>query len=347
MVSIITPLYNSASFLERLTECLFSQTYTELEIILINDGSPDYSLKRAQNYQRNDPRIRIINKTNNGQSAALNDGIALATGEYLLFLDADDTLADTACERAVTVIEKYEADMVFWLHTREFRQEGRTEPGPAYFPAARHFKSEEDMRYLRRRMIGLLGEELRNPIATDYFNAGWGKLYRTAVIKENNIQWTDTKKVGSSDVLFNAELMPFVKSAYYLPEYLIHYTKDNYSSLTKTYGWSLFEKKKYLHQALQKVVDEHYSGTPEFEVALSNRRALSLINIALSVSRFPFHRKSITSMRAFLSNPIYHQALKKLSLKYVPGHYKVFFLNCRFSNVCIVLLLGRIMRILR
>lgn len=347
MVTIVVPLYNSAPFLDQLTESLVSQTYVDLEIIYINDGSPDDSLEIAQHYQKSEPRIKIIDKANAGQSAALNDGIALAQGEYLMFLDADDTLAPTACERAVAVIQQYEVDMVFWLHTREFRQEGRSEPGPAYFPEARHFKNEQDMRHLRRRMIGLLGEELRNPIATDYFNAGWGKLYRTAVIKEHNIQWTDTKVVGSSDVLFNAQLMPFVKSAYYLPEYLLHYTKDNYSSLTKTYGWSLFEKKKRLHQAIEKVIDTHYATFPEFREALSNRRALSLINLALSVSRFPFHAESFKSMRNLLSDATYRSALKKLPLHHVPIHYKVFFMNCRMGNVYLVLLMGKIMRILR
>ena len=347
LVSIIVPLYNSEPFLDQLNISISNQTYSNIEIIYVNDGSPDQSLSVVKEFHKADSRIKIIDKPNGGQAAALNDGIKFAKGKYLMFLDADDTLALTACERAVNIMEQNAVDMVFWLHTREFRSQNRSEKGPTYFPEEKHFNTEQEMVHLRRRMIGLLGNELSNPIATDYFNAGWGKLYRSSLIKENNIRWTDTKLVGSSDVLFNAQLMPHIRSAYYLPTYLLHYTKDNYGSLTKKYGWSLFEKMKRLHEELEKIVKSEYRNLPEFKEALSNRRALSLINLTLSVSRYPFHPQSIQNMKAIISNEKYKKALYALPLNLIPLHYRFFFIAARFNFILVVLFMGTVMRLLR
>jgi len=346
-ISIIIPIYNSEQYLEELNKSLVNQSFRDLEIIYVNDHSPDNSKQIIESFLEKDYRIKLFNKTNGGAADALNYGTAMAKGEFLMYLDADDTLALNACERAMDVMNQKQVDLVFWAYTKEYKANNKSVKGPRLFSSEKLFSSPNEMQLLRRRMIGLLNGELKDPIATDYFNAGWGKLFRTIIIKENNIQWKNTEAVGSSDVLFNAQLMPHIKSAYYLPEFLLHYTKDNNSSLTKTYGWTLFAKMKQLHKEIEKVIILHYSSLPEFWEALSNRRALSLINLALSVSRFPFHPESIKCMRSYLSDSKYRSALKKLPLSYLPIHYKVFFMNCRMKNVFIVLIMGKLMRILR
>ena len=91
-ISVIVPIYNSASTLNETLECLINQTYQNLEIILINDGSTDGSINICKKYQKKDKRIILISQKNTGVGAARNRGLDKAQGEYVFFLDADDTI---------------------------------------------------------------------------------------------------------------------------------------------------------------------------------------------------------------------------------------------------------------
>lgn len=95
-VSIIVPIYNCEKWLPTYLDSLINQTYSEIEILLVNDGSTDRSLDICKKYTENDRRIRILNKMNGGVSSARNEGIRHAIGEWIMFVDADDWLeADT------------------------------------------------------------------------------------------------------------------------------------------------------------------------------------------------------------------------------------------------------------
>ena len=109
IISIIVPVYNVERYLSRCIESILSQTYHNLEVILINDGSTDHSLEIAKSYSDN--RIRIINKDNSGQSDCRNIGFHEAIGDYLFFMDSDDTLSQNAIQDLYEHISQYDADI--------------------------------------------------------------------------------------------------------------------------------------------------------------------------------------------------------------------------------------------
>ena len=92
LISIIIPLYNARGYIDHIVPCVMQQTYPNLEILLVNDGSTDDTLEKCQQYQRQDARIRVLSQENGGVSAARNRGLAEAKGEYISFVDADDYL---------------------------------------------------------------------------------------------------------------------------------------------------------------------------------------------------------------------------------------------------------------
>lgn len=92
LVSIIIPLYNAEKYVDKILPCVLGQTYSALEILLVNDGSSDGTLAKCQQYQRQDARVRVLSQENGGVSAARNRGLAEAKGEYISFVDADDYL---------------------------------------------------------------------------------------------------------------------------------------------------------------------------------------------------------------------------------------------------------------
>ena len=111
-VSVIVPVYNIENYIEGCIKSLISQTYTNEEIILVNDGSTDNSLNVCEQFAGLDNRIKIVNKTNGGLSSARNAGIDVATGDYIMFIDGDDYIAANTLLELVSQIEKYDADIV-------------------------------------------------------------------------------------------------------------------------------------------------------------------------------------------------------------------------------------------
>lgn len=111
MISVIIPVYNSAGFLEKCVRSVLDQSYTQLEIILIDDGSKDNSLAICQSIAKRDPRVHVIHQENNGVSAARNTGLAYATGEYIAFIDADDYIDINYLQRLLINAENHNADI--------------------------------------------------------------------------------------------------------------------------------------------------------------------------------------------------------------------------------------------
>ena len=110
-VSVIVPVYNVEQYLARCLDTVLAQTYENLEVICVNDGSTDNSLNILEHYARFDSRIKIVNKENGGLGSARNAGIKEAEGKYILFLDSDDYIASFAVEHLVKNAEKNNADI--------------------------------------------------------------------------------------------------------------------------------------------------------------------------------------------------------------------------------------------
>lgn len=110
-VSVIVPVYNVEKYLDRCVESIIKQTYENLEIILVNDGSTDSSGNMCDNYALNDKRIKVIHKKNGGLSSARNAGIDSASGDYYCFVDSDDWIANNMIETLLNLCDKYEAEI--------------------------------------------------------------------------------------------------------------------------------------------------------------------------------------------------------------------------------------------
>lgn len=127
MISIIVPIYNAANYLPACLDSLLSQTETDVQVILVDDGSTDDSLVIAQNYADKDKRILVLTQEHAGQSAARNNGFAHAKGEHIAFVDADDTIELDWCERHLRAIENV-----------DYVQSGYQEDGKYVLPKHRH-----------------------------------------------------------------------------------------------------------------------------------------------------------------------------------------------------------------
>lgn len=114
LVSIIVPIYNVEKYLDKCIKSIINQTYSNIEIILVDDGSPDRCGQICDAYAKKDPRIQVLHKKNGGLSDARNEGVKLATGKYLAFVDSDDYIARDLVEKTLSKAEENQCDMVLY-----------------------------------------------------------------------------------------------------------------------------------------------------------------------------------------------------------------------------------------
>lgn len=327
LVSIVLPIYNVEKYLPKCLDSIVNQTYKNIEVICVNDGSPDNSDDIVKKYAEKDERIILINQKNQGLSGARNTGIQAANGEFIMFLDSDDWIDEGTCQSAVEQIKKENAQLVLWSYMREFPD--KSIPKDIFGVSAQKaiVFENDSMKNLHRRIAGLTGEELSVPENADSVVTAWGKLFRTEIIKDNDLTFTDTKIIGTEDALFNLEAFCYIKKAVFINEYFNHYRKDNETSLTRKYKQALFNQWQELYSRMGKIIEEK---NLHFEAALNNRIALSIIGIGLNeIINSSSAKEKIKKIKSVITSPRYKKAYADLEVKYFPIHWKLFFTLCK------------------
>ena len=124
-VSVIVPVYNGEKYIDTCMKCLLAQTYSNIEIILVNDGSKDKSGEICDRYARENENVKVVHKSNGGLSSARNAGIEASTGEFLYFYDVDDEITPELVKDNVELAQKHNADIVlfcFWYYVEERKE---------------------------------------------------------------------------------------------------------------------------------------------------------------------------------------------------------------------------------
>lgn len=343
LISIIIPVYNTEQYLADCLNSVCGQTYHNLEIIVVNDGSTDHSEQILYQYAQRDERIHVITQRNQGLSSARNIGLMCAQGEYVLFLDSDDWIDNITCAEAIKVINNTQADVVMWSYIREYASVSK----PVYlFDDSICVWTTNDIHSLYQRFIGLQAEDLKQPQKLDSIVTVWGKLYRRAVLKE--IWFIDTQKIGTEDALFNIQVFSRVQRAVYLSKTFSHYRKTNTESLTKKYKYQLVYQWQELYKRIKLHLDETHAPA-EYYQALSNRIALGLIGLGLNLAednRLNFWEKK-QEIDKIIQMPHYREALKSLPTRYFPIHWKVFFVCLKQEQTLFVVVLLMVMNWIR
>ena len=216
LVSIIVPVYNAEIYLGPCLESLRSQTWPDLEIILVNDGSTDGSGQLCTAAARVDGRIRFLDRPNGGVSAARNAALAAAKGDYLQFSDSDDLLTPDATETLVRAAQVTGADLVI---SHFFRVDGEKQAQRG------HIKGE---RLLTRQEFA---QEMVKAPANYYYGALWNKLYRRSIVEKQGLRFEEGVS-WSEDFLFNLEYLRHVRLVAAVPKPLYYYHKRPGSLIT-------------------------------------------------------------------------------------------------------------------
>jgi glycosyltransferase involved in cell wall biosynthesis len=212
-VSVIVPVYNSERYLNTCINSLINQSLKDIEIIIVNDGSNDNSLVVCQKYEKMDQRIKLINKQNGGVSSARNEGIRIATGEYIGFVDSDDWVDLDTYEKMYSNAGKHNVDAVV-IGIKKF------------------FNKKENTRKMRLEglynSIDLLSIQVEDgSLKGMLMSSTCNTLYRTEIIKSNSIVFNESLKINE-DGIFNFDFLIQADKVYFLPnEFLYHHRLYN------------------------------------------------------------------------------------------------------------------------
>ena len=219
LVSIILPVYNAQSHLARCLESVCGQTYKNLEIIVLNDGSKDQSLPVCEEFRARDSRILLVDKANSGVSDTRNLGLKLASGEYVQFVDSDDYIDPDYTEHLVSAAESAHADLVIAPYKMVI-------PAGASKPEQVLDKIEDDLGVMRVarppevREYGFLPEgvydkdtfalRLMDKPASYFYSVLWIKLYRRILLTGNDICFTSEVR-WAEDLVFNMQYIQYAE----------------------------------------------------------------------------------------------------------------------------------------
>ena len=214
IVSVIIPVYNSEKYLKRCLDSVLKQTFTDIEIIIINDGSTDNSENICNIYKKIDPRIIIVTQSNQGVSAARNHGISLSKGEYILFCDSDDEIASDYIECLVEQMNKSQADLCIC-------------------PFVRVIENKYSVELLKAFCIDLSDVSTINQknlfdLARLYLLYGpYNKIFKASIIKNNSLTFPIDTSFGE-DLLFVFSYLECSNKISYQPySFYLYYSNEN------------------------------------------------------------------------------------------------------------------------
>lgn len=226
MVSIILPVYKVEKYLDECVQSVLRQTYTDIEVIMVDDGSPDNCGRMCDAYAESDSRVIVIHKKNEGLGLARNSGLEVATGEFVLFVDSDDWLELNAVEILVDCMERNHSDLVVF---------GFTKVKNSVDASTRICKVDEEEIYNNEDAIfsailcPILGPSTRKGEKAGREMCVWTNMYRKSIIDKYNLRFVSEREYLTEDLFFNISYFLKIQKAVMLPECLYNYRYNEVS----------------------------------------------------------------------------------------------------------------------
>lgn len=223
LVSVVLPIYNVEQYLDQCIISIVNQTYKNLEIILVDDGSPDNCPKICDDWAQKDSRIKVVHKQNAGLGMARNTGIDNASGKFIFFFDSDDYVDTTIVEKCVLSAQQHHSDVVVFGRFDVY-ENGKIQPCA--------LKNDKPV-YKHNEIVNTI-----LPCVFTYelgFGvSAWGKMYNLDIFRNNNLRFVSEREIISEDAYFSLALFSKINVLSIVDESLYYYRKRS-NSLSRIY----------------------------------------------------------------------------------------------------------------
>ncbi len=258
-VSIIIPVYNAKEYLAKCIEGVLYQTYSDFELILINDGSTDGSESILKEFCARDSRVQYYNQVNSGPSSARNYGLTKATGEFVCFIDADDYIPSEYLEKLMELAIKNDVVTCGYIEISPYGRVALND----FYRSSHSLTTDEFVEGVLRGVGGTL----------------WGKVYRRSIIMEHQLQ-LNPQVYMCEDLLFNLDYAQYASHFGAIEECLYEYNRLNEGSITSKVTLPYLENNHVVIEKMRDLLGRLGWTQEKIDVILSNR----MISLTLSIA---------------------------------------------------------------
>lgn len=330
-VSIIVPVYNVEKYIDRCMKSLMNQTLHEIEIILVDDGSPDSCPQMCDEYAKQDTRVKVIHKENAGLGYARNSGLEIATGEYVAFVDSDDYVDTQMFELLYNEASKNSLDIIYCGYNNILN--GAIVGGKSEEVKYKEYKNEQCQEVLK----GMLGNSKGNKNIVKYEMSVWHGIYKMDVIQSNHICFCSEREFCSEDIIFHIDIICHCKKIAFIPNRLYNYCL-NPTSLTKSFRNDRIERHKILFDEIIRRIKENNYDFPD-NVADN----LFLLKIRYDLTIINQYNLSLASKYKYINEAVNKKIvidlLRFIDLGSFPLRYRVFFMLVKYRCSSLLTLL--------
>ena len=333
MISVIIPIYNVEKYLSDCIDSVLNQTYSNLEIILVDDGSTDNSGKICDSYEKKYSNIKTVHKKNAGLGYARNTGLEHATGDYVMFLDSDDYL-DNDC---LAILMKYMIDNSLDLVKSGLKRV--TDSQKIIYKSNYDDKLYVDLDIKNELLPKTIGS---SPNKSDSIDMSvCGSIYKLNIIKNNKLKFYSERDVLSEDLLFNIEYLILCDRCMTI-SYIGYNYRYNLNSLTTKYRRDRFEKVKYLYNHIENIIEKNNYTT---DIDLRKKKSF-FINVRMCINQErrrvskKNNKESLLSISNICNDPLTINAIKEYPINDLGFKQKVFIFLIKHKNIRTLLFLA-------
>ncbi|WP_157733908.1 glycosyltransferase family 2 protein [Cytobacillus kochii] len=316
-VSVVIPVYNAADYLEECIQSLLTQSLQQCEFIFVNDGSSDHSQQLIEAYQEKDYRIKLLNQENHGVSYARNKGVEIAKGEYIGFIDADDTITENTYQHVYQLANQFDSEVVIFHLVEEVNGIQRVISYP--FPRRVKLHKKDIHEFIIPHML-----------QKEDFNSVCNKLYRRETLNKLRLQFPINEVLGE-DGQFNWSFFLCANSAIY-SDFPGYYYREVAGSATRN-----LQEKDYFSHALRSYQRSIPGRIEMSSPQIKTLKAMKLLHQVLAyihIYILPTNELSKKERRQYVQTMIHHPVVQE-ALRLYPvekvrmlGRYDRFLMKC-------------------
>lgn len=326
-ISVIIPAYNAEKYMNKCFDSLLNQTSKDFEVICINDGSTDDTLKKLNEYAKVMNNLKIISKENEGAGIARNEGMKYAQGKYTLFLDSDDYLESDAIEKLIQIAEKNNIDFLFY----NFIQEGENGKIIKRFNFS-NYKNCTKSELIQYMLMGTL------PF-------GQHHLLKTNIYKLNDFKYSTNTKV-CEELVFKIKCLNTSSKIYFSDYVPYHYVK-HLGSLSKNidYFFDLFKKREQMIKEIETILKENVEDDNRYQVLINtyNIKETILLSYGICKNNKINFKDKYQKINKYRNEELYdkNNKLKSINFNLFTKKYKILYniFKYKFLTVFYILFL--------
>lgn len=314
LISVIVPVYNVEDYLTKCVNSIQNQSYKNLEIILVDDESPDNCPKMCDDFAKNDPRIKVIHKKNGGLGFARNSGLEITTGDYVTFVDSDDWISETHIESLYNTITSQDADLVIGGHTAVYANDD-----VVLYPTLLEQKIYKSDEIKEQILLPLVGPDLDFKNDLQVNASSCMNLYKMQIIRENNIKFISERFAVSEDLYFNIDFLFYSKSVV-ATDNIGYFYFENVNSISRKYDKEFLTKiVNYFNYVNNQLDKYHLLENSKFRVYRTYLMRIRVAFRQIILSDMKFNDK-IREIKKFLNNDITKLVLEEYPIeRFIPS----------------------------